>query len=399
LFYLKTLQLIYNKEKQILFYGGIILLSFIPIMDDYVGMVLRDHGLWAGCMMGTYFYFKYLSQKNYINNYLWQLSFVFAGLFRPEAFVFLILIPVFNLIMNRNFNFNAQNIQKLIKEYSVVLIYVITSVANKLLSNVNDFRSEPQSRLSEFIPRLISLFEQVSSPLPLTTSHPYLNDLLVNYPITITFGLLLTILIVKWMKGLGLLVSGLLIYSFTKFCHNKLDREIKLSLYFFITISFLLVGFNFFNVYVLSNRYWGFHWFWLLILVSPVLTSLFKLKKTKLTNVLKVLVSIYIVISIINVAVDSNKNTIEMDAGGYFKNLDNTQSIKLINAERVGYYGGMSIPDLMSATQPELQNTQVIIFNGRENEATKILETGYLLEKSFTKNQQGVYILKRITND
>jgi len=57
-FYLKTLQLIHNKERNIIFYGGIILLSFIPIMDDYVGMVLRDHGLWAGCMMGTYFYFK-----------------------------------------------------------------------------------------------------------------------------------------------------------------------------------------------------------------------------------------------------------------------------------------------------------------------------------------------------
>jgi hypothetical protein len=85
----------------------------------------------------------------------------------------------------------------------------------------------------------------------------------------------------------------------------------------------------------------------------------------------------------------------------YFKNmgLENNQSIKLINAERVGYYGGMSIPDLMSATQPELQNTQVIIFNGRENEATKILETGYQLEKSFAKNQQGVYIMKRINSD
>ena len=32
-FYLKTLQLIYKIEKQIIFYGGIILLSFIPIMD------------------------------------------------------------------------------------------------------------------------------------------------------------------------------------------------------------------------------------------------------------------------------------------------------------------------------------------------------------------------------
>ena len=395
LFYLKTLQLIYNKEKQILFYGGIILLSFIPIMDDYVGMVLRDHGLWAGCMMGTYFYFKYLSKKNYVNNLLWQLSFVFAGLFRPEAFVFLILIPAFNLVTNAGFDFKAQNIQKLMKEYSVVLIYVIVSVANKLLSNVNDISSEQQTRLSEFIPRLVSLFEQISSSLPLITNHPYLNDLLVNYPITITFGLLLTIIIVKWIKGLGLLVGGLLIYSFTKFYHNKFDREIKLSLYFFITISFLLVGFNLFNVYVLSNRYWGFHWFWVFILVSPVLINVFKSKTTKLTNALKALVSIYIVISIMNVAVDSNKNTIEMDAGGYFKNLDNTQSVKLINAERVGYYGGMSIPDLMSATQPELQNTQFIILNGSEDGVAKMLETGYQLEKSFAKNKQGVYILKR----
>lgn len=401
LFYLKTLELIYNKEKQILFYGGIILLSFMPIMDDYVGMVLRDHGLWAGCMMATYFYFKYLSQKNYINNCLWQLSFVFAGLFRPEALVFLILIPVFNLIMNRSFNLNSQSIQKLIKEYSVVLVYVIASVANKLLSNVNDLSGEQQSRLSEFIPRLINLFEQISSPLPLTTSHPYLNDLLVNYPITITFGVLLTILIVKWFKGLGLLVSGLLIYYLSKTYENKLDREIKLSLYFFIATSFLLVGFNLFNVYVLSNRYWGFHWFWIFILVLPVLINLFKLQATKLTNTIKALVSIYMAISMINVAMDSNKNTIEMDAGEYLKNkgLEKNQSIKLIHAERVGYYGGILIPDLMSATQPELQNTQFIILNGSEDEVVKILETGYQLEKSFIKSQQGIYILKRVPRD
>jgi len=401
LFYLKTLQLIYNKEKHILFFGGIILLSFIPIMDNYVGMVLRDHGLWAGCMMGTYFYFKYLSQKNFINNLIWQLSFVFAGLFRPEALVFLILIPAFNVIINRSFNLNSQTIQKLIKEYSVVLIYIIASVANKLLSNVNDLGDQSQSRLSEFIPRLISFFEQMSSPLPLTTNHPYLNDLLVNYPITITFGVLLTILIVKWIKGLGLIVSGLLIYHFNKANQNKLDREIKLSLYFFIIISFLLVGFNLFNVYVLSNRYWGFHWFWVFILVSPVLINLFKLKTTKLTNALKFLVSIYIAISIMNAAVDSNKNTNEMDAGEYLKimGLESNQSIKLINADRVGYYGGMSIPDLMGATQPEQDNTQLVILNGREDEVMKILEKGYQLEKSFTKNQQGIYIFKRSTSD
>jgi hypothetical protein len=401
LFYLKTLQLIYHKEKQIVFYGGIILLSFIPIMDDYMGMVLRDHGLWAGCMMGTYFYFKYLSKKNYHNNLLWQLSFVFAGLFRPEAFVFLILIPVFNLIINRSFDCNFINIQKLFKEYSVLLIYIIFSLANKLLSNTNEFSYEQQSRLSEFIQRLIGFFEQISAPLPLLTNHPYLNDLLVNYPITITFGLFLTILIVKWIKGLGLLVSGLLIYYFTKAYLYKLVREIKLTLYFFIVISFLLVGLNLFNVYVLSNRYWVFHWFWVFILVSPVLISLFNLKTSKINKVLKISISFFVLISFINVLVDSDKNTIEIDAGGYFKNmgLENNQSIKLINSDRVGYYGGMSIPDLMSAKNPELQNTQLIIFNGREDEVTKILGSGYQLEKSFTKNHQGVYILKRISND
>ena len=401
LFYLKTLQLIYNKEKQIIFYGGIILLSFIPIMDDYVGMILRDHGLWAGCMMGTYFYFKYLFQKNYFNNFLWQLSFVFAGLFRPEAFIFLILTPVFNLIINRSFDFDINNIQKIIKEYSVLLIYIIASVTNKLFSNPTNLNGEQQSRLNEFIPRLISFFEQISSPLPLSTSDFYLNVLLVNYPVTITFGLLLTILIVKWLKGLGILVSGLLIYSFTKFFHNKLDREIKLTLYFFIVISFLLVGFNLFNVYVLSNRYWGFHWFWVFILVTPVLINLFKLKAIKLINTLKFLVSICIAISIMNVAIDSNKNNIEVDAGEYLKNIsiENKQSIKLINSERVGYYGSIPLPDLMNATKPELQNTQLIILNGMEDEVTKILGEGYQVEKSFTKSQKGIFILKRITSD
>ena len=102
-----------------------------------------------------------------------------------------------------------------------------------------------------------------------------------------------------------------------------------------------------------------------------------------------------------NVAVDSNKNTIEIDAGEYLKNmgLESNQSIKLINAERVGYYGSMSLPDLMNAIKPELQNTQLIILNGKEDEVAKILTIGYQLEKSFTKSQHGIYILKRVTRD
>jgi len=130
-FYLKTLKLIY-KQKNIIFYGGIILLSFIPIMDDYVGMVLRDHGLWAGCMMGTYFYFVYHKENNLKNNLLWQLSFAFAGLFRPEAFVFLVFIPILNLFLFSNQQSKWLNIQKLMQHYLVVLGYTLYLLINKV---------------------------------------------------------------------------------------------------------------------------------------------------------------------------------------------------------------------------------------------------------------------------
>ena len=292
-FYLKTLNFIYN-QKHIIFYGGIILLSFIPIMDDYVGMFLRDHGLWAGCMMGTYFYFVYLKENTFKNNLLWQLSFAFAGLFRPEAFVFLILIPVFNLIINRSFDFDSKNIQKLIKEYSVVFIYMIVSLAYKLLSNANDLSGEQQSRLSEFIPRLLSFFKQITSPLPIRSEHPFLTDLLTNYPLTITFGVLLAILIVKWLKGIGLLMGGLLLYGLNRRLQNNLNTSIKVSLYFFIGISFALVAINLFNVYVLSNRYWGYHWFWLFIFVTPFLVDFFQTKNSSIRIYLKPLVAIFL---------------------------------------------------------------------------------------------------------
>jgi len=155
LFYLKTLQLIYYKnEKQIIFYGGILLLSFIPIMDKYVGMILRDHGFWAGCMMGTYFYINNLSKKSYLNNLLWQLSFAFAGLFRPEAFVFLIFIPVFNLIINRIFVFNGQSILKLTKDCSVLIICIFFYLIIKFLSDTDNLWFVESSRLGEFASRL-----------------------------------------------------------------------------------------------------------------------------------------------------------------------------------------------------------------------------------------------------
>jgi hypothetical protein len=394
-FYLKTLKLIY-KQKHIIFYGGVILLSFIPIMDDYVGMVLRDHGLWAGCMMGTYFYFVYFKDKAFKNNLLWQLSFAFAGLFRPEAFVFLILIPILHIFLFLNQQSKWLNIKQFMQHYLVVLGYALYVLINKVMMHSGEVVSDQGSRLGEFVPRLLSFFKQITSPLPITSDHSYLTDLLTNYPLTITFGLLLAILIVKWLTGIGLLIGGLLLYGFNKRLQNDLNGTIKVSLYFFIGISFVLVAMNLFNVYVLSNRYWGYHWFWLFIFVTPFLVDFFQTKHSSILTYVKPLVVIFIVVSIMSSLIDSQKGNIEEEAAQYFKNLDTIDSVKLIGAERVGYYSGLTMKELIEALNPELHDTQYVIYQGNQSKADKILGSDYQLEKSFLKNNQGIFIFKKL---
>jgi hypothetical protein len=396
-FYLKTLKLIY-KQQHIIFYGGIILLSFIPIMDDYVGMVLRDQGLWAGCMMGTYFYFVYLKENNFKNNLLWQLSFVFAGLFRPEAFVFLVLIPILHIFLFLNQQSKWLNIKQFIQHYVVVLGYALYVLINKVMMHSGEVVSDQGGRLGEFIPRLLNFFKQITSPLPITSDHPYLNDLLTNYPLTITVGLLLAILIVKWIKGIGLLIVGLLFYGFNRRLQNDLNGTIKVSLYFFIGISFVLVAINLFNVYVLTNRYWGFHWFWLFIFVTPFLADFFQAKNSSIRIYVKPLVIIFIVASIMSSLIDSQKRNIEAEATEYLKNLGSVDSVKLMGAERVGYYSGLTMKELMKALNPELKNTQFVIYQGNQSGADRILGSDYQLEKSFLKNNQGIFIFKKIAN-
>ena len=393
-FYLKTLKFIY-KQKHIIFYGGIILLSFTPIMDNYVGMVLRDHGLWAGCMMGTYFYFVHLKENTLKNNLLWQLSFAFAGLFRPEGFVFLVLIPTLHVFLLSNQQSKWLNIKQFIQYYLVIFGYVLYVLINKVMMYSEEIISDQSSRLGEFIPRLLSFLKQITSPLPITSDHPYLTDLLMNYPLTITFGLLLAILIVKWLKGIGLLIGGLLLYGVNKRLQNDLNATIKANLYFFIGISFALVAMNIFNVFVLTNRYWGYHWFWLFIFVTPFLPDFFDSKDSSIITYLKPLVVIFIAVSILSSLIDSHKSNIESDAAQYFKNLGSIDSIKLIGAERVGYYTGLTIKELIEALNPELQNAQFVIYQGNQSDADTILGSDYQLEKSFLKNTKGIFIFKK----
>jgi len=346
LFYLKTLQLIYHKEKQIVFYGGIILLSFIPIMDDYLGMVLRDHGLWSGCMMGTYFYFVCLKDKTFKNNLLWQLSFTFAGLFRPEAFIFILSIPFFNIYCRHKENKILSNKKSVavnfLKENTVLIFYVLFNILNKLFISAPEITPSSSGRLDEFIPRALSLLNQFFSSLPISSSDPYLSDLLLNYPIVITFGMFFSILIYKWISSLGFIHGGLLLLTVFRY-QKKQKNTYSPYLLFFLIISFILVGVNLFNVFVLSNRYWGFHWWWILILIAPALYYLFEQAKIKF--IFKILLTISLIFMVFGSLHDRSED-IEKNVAKYLI-MNSMHNIDFKDNDRIKYYVDRDISRLV----------------------------------------------------
>lgn len=398
LFYLKTLQLVYKKEKQIIFYGGIILLSFIPIMDDYVGMILRDHGLWAGCMMGTYYYFGYLKDRTFKNSLLWQLSFFFGALFRPEAFVFLLLIPFFNIYSKHNeinIWINKASITvNFLKENTLLIFYALFNTlgiisATTIMetgfcsagsittqSPASEITSGSPGRLDEFIPRVLSLFSQFFSPLPISSSDAYLSDLLLNYPIVITFGMLFSILIYKWISSLGLINLGLLLLTVFRF--KKIQKNNFLPyILFFLIISFILVGINLFNVFVLSNRYWVFHWFWILILFAPSLCYVFEQAKIKF--IFKIPLAMILIFLFFVSMYDRSKSE-EMYVAKYLK-MNNIYNVNFKNNERIRYYFDKDVSQL--TVKQNLKKSEYTIINYPKNGKIK---SGTII-KNFPENK------------
>ena len=378
-FYLKTLNFIY-KQKHIVFYGGIILLSFIPIMDDYVGMVLRDHGLWAGCMMGTYFYFVYLKDNTFKNNLLWQLSFAFAGLFRPEAFAFLLLIPFFNIYCSYNkikiWKNKAIVTVNFLKENTIFVFYALFNILNKFFISSAEITSSSSGRLDEFAPRVVSLFNQFFSSLPISSSDEYLTDLLLNYPIVITFGMLFSILIYKWISSLGLIHGGLLLLAVVRY--KEIQKNSFLPyLIFFLIISFVLVGVNLFNVFVLSNRYWVFHWWWILILIAPGLCYVFE--QTKIKFIFKILLTNTLIFMIF-VSLHDRSEDVEMDVAKYLI-MNSMHNINFKNNERIRYYFDRDIRRLVA--KQHLKKSEYTITNYPKNGKIK---SGTII-KNFPENK------------
>jgi len=374
-FYLKILDLIY-KDKYIIFYGSLILLSFIPIMDDYLGMILRDHGLWAGCMMGTYFYLKFSITRSFKYSLAWQFAFILSGLFRPEGLVFLIFLPFWDF-----FNNKIQRGKIFILNISIPFLLSLTAFFIFILFNNNLINILLESRLMEFLTRPILFLNHLIEPLPIESKNKYISDLLQSYGLLISYSLLISLIFFKWFEGLGFLHFGLFVFSL----YFKRNNILLKHIYFFLILSFILVGINLFNVYVLSNRYWGFHWWWILILNTSILHIFFE--KTKFSISLKFLMSVLLLILILNSLIDNSTN-LEKEIAEYIKD-NNIGSIYFHQGTgRIKYYVNKNPKEILE--QQDISNFSYTIFKTKDYE--NIVNEQII--KSFPDKKPKFYLIK-----
>jgi len=325
-YYLKILELI-SSNNNIIFYGGLILVSSIPIMDDYVGMILRDHGFWAACMAGTYYFILNRQQFQLSNSIKWQVSFFIGGLFRPESFLFIFILPIWDYFANK-----SKNLRNMFKNYYLLIVLLSVLLLGLLLSNKFSYLIL-QSRFTDIFEVPFLVLKKISNPLPIFSNDPMLSILINDHTSIISLTILLSIIFSKWIASIGYLnfsIFGLSIFMNKIHMNEKTIRDI----YFFTIVSFLIVLFNIFHVYVLSNRYWGFHLWWIYIITSYFLVILVNDKDIK--NKFKWLISVMLIISISNVLLDKKEN-IEIDVAKYI-NENSITSIDYLDNERISYY-------------------------------------------------------------
>ena len=391
-YYLKIVKMI-NQKKHIIFYAGLLLLSFVPILDDYVGMILRDPGFWGGCMAGTYFYFKYISQNCALKyNLLWQFSFMIAGAFRPEGLIFLVAIPLFNIFFIQN-NYRKNSFFKFfLNQFIFLILACLCFFIIKTLTIGSELPIDSGGRLNEFGPRIISFFKQLSSQLPIYSDNYILNSFFQKNPVSVTITFLGSLFLMKIIKGLGILNIILMFTHFRK--GSKISSEYLKPLYFLIIIGFSLVFVSFVNNFVLTDRYFIFSYFWILIILTPILHSYFESNSGNKNNFRNFLVILIIIISILTVIIDYKKNNIEKEAGMFLKSLQLDNEVTLIDSHRVAYYAEYSIQQILYSSSNLSDNLDWLVVYTKDK-LNFLPPLGYVPFKSFEYNNKAVIFLKK----
>jgi hypothetical protein len=201
-FFLKTL-LILSNDRTALLAGFLVILTSIPILDDYMPMLMRDNGMWAGFTAGLYFYLRWHKAPSLLNALLFQVCFILGAAFRPEIIILNLLIPIVSFwVKPKDFTSARAFVMSglfLWVGFFLGLIYLGYHAMSGDLAHVNT------GRLLELYERPKAVLENLLSPLPMviTTDYHYLHVMIDDHALALKYLFITYIVAYKWVAVLG----------------------------------------------------------------------------------------------------------------------------------------------------------------------------------------------------
>ncbi len=247
--FLKIIELGGGNKKTMLA-GTLILFSSLYIVGDVLEMLMRDQGFWACFLTSLVFFIRFKNNNQYRDAFLWQIFAILATLFRIEAIMYLLFLPVLLLLETNNpwqqkiAQFIKCNCLNIIAGLGIILAL---SLSNQLsMKNFGRLQEVFSSKLfSELTHKLLTKGQIMSEQV----LGKYLEEFAV-------IGLLLTfiyVMIVKAITTTGIINCMLAAYSTTQ--KKLIKPPVAAVLKATAIIASITMALIITKVFVLSSRY------------------------------------------------------------------------------------------------------------------------------------------------
>jgi hypothetical protein len=203
--FLKIIELAGGKQLQLIA-GGMILLSSQYLIGGVLEMLMRDEGFWAFYLTSLVFFIQFFQRQQFKHAFLWQLSILIATLFRIEAILFLLCLPLMFLFVSGHTILNK--LKLLLQTYCLQLAIALCIII--LLLSSDSFSTSMLGRLNEiFTTDLLKDFSKQLSEKSQIMSELVLGGYLDEYAIPSLILTFIYIILVKATTATGLINSGL----------------------------------------------------------------------------------------------------------------------------------------------------------------------------------------------
>ncbi len=344
--------------------GTLLLFSSQYIVGDILEMLMRDEGFWAFYLTALVFFIRFSQQRKGEDAVLWQLCIIIATLFRIEAILFLLILPITYLFTQVNLSIKPV-LQYLLNTYSVSLflgiIIAIAILTQPQLSmssfgRLNEIFTSDLYR--QFTQKLFTQAEIMSSQVLGT----YLNEFAIP-------GLLLTFVYVigsKTLTSTGLIGTALAFCCFKR-AHQNIDSGIRNVLLIAGCIALFSAALIILKVFVLSSRY-IVSLAWILLIFASFYLAELSLSRNKNTRITFIILCAILSLGFIkNVLPKRNGYNYQQTAVAWVQ-IDNTQNKQVFyDNSRQRYYakepysGKYSFKNLQSVINKELPYEYLMI--------------------------------------